>query len=1082
MAEKPVPENDPVVSKSLAPHYVLATVVLMLTLFWALWDEDFGQRPWKSFQHEWKTRYTAFLSSARSTSSTSQSDVEGNSEYQKLKQSYDSAVQETSPRVREINEKLHDLGARILAVQNVFTDRRAYVSALTYSIETETSASSRQRKQKDLAEYKQEVASVEYPDGSKKNYNYDQLEETYNKLKSERTQLSAELGEVLKPLNEQKEKLDAYLSEHMVELSPEQIRGLQNKTEAWDPKIMQINVAEANIVDRCESCHMGIREPVKLTAASMSVKGKKQDEFARAFASHPEPDLLKVHDPEKFGCSPCHQGNGRATTSVEKAHGTYEHWLWPLFPKGNAEAGCQTCHAADMVLVSNEVGWTLTEGKDLFRQRGCVGCHRYEGYDKEPEDLLLIAQQIKQLDQEMKENVKQAAYLMKQADAAATNEEANRLNDRALTLKVSNSKLELRLVQLDRTTKSLLQDMKKVGPNLKDVRAKLTRNWIPVWLKKPSDFRPTTKMPDFRLNDDQIKAISAYLWQSALTDSLPKHKPGSAAHGKELFETRGCLACHSIGEGDQLQGGTFAANLTRVGEKDNFDYLVRWVHNARERTRPYCFYEKKDIGPADYAKKGLPFVFDLEHSRCPNDGHELQVQNMTVMPSLRLSPQDAEDVATYLLSLKQKDPSAYPAAPFMDDVNLKAEGKKWIRHFGCAGCHEISGLEDEGRIGTELTVEGSKPIERLDFALLTETAQRGGHEPITDSNDLARLPEGPAKAPWYDHKGFFEHKLAEPDIWDQGKIKPELEKLRMPNLHLTKEQVQSLTTFLMGSQESSLPVSYQYRPLDYRRDIQDGWWIIKKYNCMGCHQLIPGQRTSLMSMARYQGADGQEQLPPKLLTEGARVDPQWLLQFLSNPAQSDRDTNRNGVRSYLQVRMPTFSFSESELGKLVRFFQALSRQPLPYVPEPIPPLNAKETEMARSLFSSPAAPCLKCHAIGDPAHDRIATAPNFLQAKGRLKADWVERWIIDPQAISPGTSMPSGLFKRQNGQWVFSGPTPASFHGYDKDHTKLLVDYIFGLTPEEQRRVSAGLGKKAAAAIGGSSSSGASGAGHAVQK
>ena len=118
---------------------------------------------------------------------------------------------------------------------------------------------------------------------------------------------------------------------------------------------------------------------------------------------------------------------------------------------------------------------------------------------------------------------------------------------------------------------------------------------------------------------------------------MPKRKPGNAAHGKELFETRGCLACHSIGEGDQMQGGTFAANLTRVGEKDNYDYLVRWVHNARERTRPYCPYEKKDIGPEDYAKKGLPYVFDLEHSKCPNDGHELQVQNMTVMPSLRLS-------------------------------------------------------------------------------------------------------------------------------------------------------------------------------------------------------------------------------------------------------------------------------------------------------------------------------------------------------------------------------------------------------------------------------------------------------------
>jgi cytochrome c1 len=897
------------------------------------------------------------------------------------------------------------------------------------------------------------------------------LEETYNELRNERTALSAELGELVKPVNEQKEKLDAYVFEHMVNLTTSQLTGLQDKTEAWDPKIVQINVPDANIVDRCESCHMGAREPVKLTAAAMSLKNKKPDEYARAFTSHPEPDLLKMHDPDKFGCSPCHQGNGRATTSIEKAHGNYEHWLWPLFPRGNMEAGCQNCHAADMVLVSNDVGWTLSEGKDLFRQRGCVGCHRYEGYDKEPEDLLSIAQQIKLIDQEKKDNIKQANYMMKQADAAQSNDEANRLNDRAVALKVTNSKLDLRIVQLDRTNKSLLQDMKKVGPNLKEIRLKLNKNWIPVWLKKPSAFRATTKMPDFRFNDEQIKSISAYLWQSALSDPLTKHKLGSAGHGKELLDTRGCLACHSIGEGDQVQGGTFAANLTRVGEKDNYDYLVRWVHNARERTRPYCPYEKKDIGPEDYKKKGQPYVFDLDHSKCPNDGHELQVQNMTVMPSLRLSEQDAEDIATYLMMLKKQEPSSYADASFMDDPKLKDEGKKWVRHFGCAGCHEISGLEDEGRIGTELTTEGSKPIERLDFALLTEPAQRGGHEPITDPDDLARLPEGPAKQPWYDDKGFFEHKLAEPNIWDQGKIKPEEEKLRMPNLHLTKEQVRALTTFLMGSQESALPITYQYKPLDYRRDIQEGWWIVRKYNCMGCHQLIPGQKTSLMTLARYQ--DAQEQLPPKLLTEGARVDPQWLLHFLANPSLSDTDTNRNGIRPYLQVRMPTFSFSENELGKLVRFFQALSRQPFPYIPEQPPALTAKETDMARSLFSSTAAPCLKCHATGDPAHDKTATAPNFLQAKGRLKPDWVERWIIDPQAISPGTSMPSGLFKRENNRWTFSGPTPASFNGYDKDHTKLLVEYIFQLTPEEQRRVSASMGRSRAALSSGSSSVGA---------
>jgi cytochrome c551/c552 len=1078
--EKPIPDNDPIVSKSLAPHYVISMIILMATLLWALWDEDFGQRPWKTFQHEWKDRYSTFLKTARSQSGDSQKVVESSADYQKLKQDFETASQNAGPRIKEINQKLAELRDQIQAVQNTFTDRRAYVNALTYSIETETSAPSKKSKQKDLQAYKKEGSAVEMPDGKKKPFkNYEELETAYNDLKNERTQLSAELGELIKPVNEKKELQDAYLTDHMVNLTPPQLFGLQNKTEAWTPKILQINVPEANIVDRCESCHMGTREPVKLTAASMTLKGKKTDEYARAFTSHPEPDLLKVHDPDKFGCSPCHQGNGRATTSVEKAHGTYEHWLWPLFARGNMESGCQTCHAADMVLVSDDVGWTLSDGKDLFRQRGCMGCHRYEGYDKEPEDLLSVAQQIKQIEQEKKDNFKQANDLMKQADKAASDEEgkrlANRLNDRAVSLKVTNSKLDLRVVQLDRLTKSLLQDVKKVGPNLKDIRLKLNRNWIPVWLKKPSDFRATTKMPNFRLNDAQITAISAFIWQSALTDQLPKHKPGNAAHGKELFETRGCLACHSIGEGDQMQGGTFAANLTRVGEKDNYDYLVRWVHNARERTRPFCPYEKKDIGPEDYKKKGLPFVFDLDHSRCPNDGHELQVQNMTVMPSLRLASQDSEDVASYLVSLKKQEPSSYADASFMNDPNLKAEGKKWVRHFGCAGCHEISGLEDEGRIGTELTIEGSKPIERLDFALLTDIAQRGGSEPITDPDDKARLPEGPAKQPWYDQKGFFEHKLAEPNIWDQGKDKPETEKLRMPNLHLTREQIRALTTFLLGSQENPLPPGYQYRPLDYRRDIQEGWWVVKKYNCMGCHQLIPGQNTSLMAMARYQ--DVQEQLPPKLLTEGARVDPEWMLRFLRNPSLTDKDNNRNGVRSYLQVRMPTFSFSENELGKLVRFFQALARQPFPYIPEEVPLLTTKETEMARSLFSSTAAPCLRCHATGDPAHDRFASAPNFLQARGRLKPDWMERWIVDPQAISPGTSMPSNLFKRENGHWVFSGPTPASFQGYDKDHTKLLVDYILQLTPEEQRRVGAAMGHARAAA--GSSSSGAKTSGNA---
>ena len=130
---------------------------------------------------------------------------------------------------------------------------------------------------------------------------------------------------------------------------------------------------------------------------------------------------------------------------------------------------------------------TINEGKDLFRQRGCMGCHRYEGYDKEPEELNSSASRSSNSKRRRKDNVKQSAYLMKQADAARVNDEANQLNDEAVGLRVANSQIDGRLQQIDFQSHSLMQDMKKVGPNLKDVRLKLNKNWIPVWLKKPTD-------------------------------------------------------------------------------------------------------------------------------------------------------------------------------------------------------------------------------------------------------------------------------------------------------------------------------------------------------------------------------------------------------------------------------------------------------------------------------------------------------------------------------------------------------------------------------------------------------------------
>jgi len=1052
-----VPEpqsDDPIQNSSLGGIILISSFLLLLTVAWSLYDEFYGLRPWRSYQGRFAKAYAQYVKKEIPKQRTAEKVIRESAEYQKLDQQAKAADEAAKPRLREIEKESNYIDRRLAALTDTFQTARGKVTALVYNMElAPAGSSSRKSRFATVEKAKQELYSVDLPtpDGriETKKLNYDQLEAEFNALKAREAQLVAEQGSVMRPAKELRDQRDAYFKEKMVGLTADQLASLLNGVENLDIDIRQINVNPSNptinnfgsggLVDRCQSCHLGTDSklvPLTMTLAKADL-GLANSHDA-PFTSHPDPELLKIHDTGKFGCSPCHGGNGRALDSVTRAHGRYEHWLWPLHYPENYQAGCQQCHVADMI---TEHAPVLNRGKQLFRNKGCIGCHKFQGFDDQGDQLLATRQAIRQLEQEKKDNELEIPRLNKAADNAPDNATAQKLYARATNLTVTISNIDARIEQFEQKTNSLFREDKKVGPSLKEVRVKLRKEWIPYWLGHTHEFRPTTKMPQFRLEPAQVQAIAAFIWQSGVTGpALQKQAPGRAARGKELLEARGCLGCHAVGEGPNTVGGDFAANLSRVGEKANYDYLVRWVHNPRERTRPYCPFEKRDLGPEDYAKHGLPYVFDLDHSRCPNDGHELQVQQPTVMPSLRLSWDDARDMASYLVTMKHNDAS-YPAADYLDDPKLMAKGEALVKNYGCAGCHEIAGLEEEARIGTELTTEGSKPIERLDFARLTEDAKRG---------ILADGKKSP-RSPWYDQKGFFEQKLANPAVYDKDKYKPNpLDRLRMPKPNVTADDIAALTTFLLGSVDVQLPPEYMYKPSDARHDIQEGWWIVTKYNCMGCHQIDVGQQPVLQGLPQYQG-ENKANLPPVLTSEGARVTPDWLKRFLSNPALSTTDTNRNGVRSYLQVRMPTFFFSDDEIRKLVLFFEAMSSQAEPYIPPKLEPLTNAERTMARELFSSPAAPCLKCHATGNPAHDKNASAPNFLLARDRLRSAWTERWIIDPARIAPGTAMPSGLFHREGNRWVFSGPLPPAVKSYTKDHANLLVRYMFELTPEEQR-------------------------------
>ncbi len=1016
--ERPVPERDPIVYSSLGTLLAVSSLLMMLSLVWAFYEETAGLRPWRQYQEEFTPLYRDALEQMRPLRAREVAEIKASPGYQQLEATLSEAEDQIASGQQELEEEEREIRAQLGVITNPFAGARSELQATIYALETTTGESAKEGLRRDVEELRARSYEFEIA-GETRTFTYMELEELFTNLKARQGEVQSRKAQLLRRPGELRAERDTYLRNRLTGLDETQIDGLIAATHASVVEIKQIHNAEMNLVDRCESCHLGNREPVQLTPDNMGQK--------RLFVSHPSPDLLTTHDPDVFGCSPCHNGNGVGTVSATRAHGQYKHWLWPLFAPENFEGGCIQCHRLDRQLEGAE---TFNRAKDLFQNRGCRGCHPYAGFDVEPAQMREARKRLSDLAAEKEAARVEVERLLEQGDNAASNAEAARFYEQATQKTLRIAEIDADATTVEVRVDELLMELKRPAPNLKEIRNKLRREWIPAWIKDPQAFRPKTKMPQFRLADEEVEAISAFVWQSGIREGIPSRAPGDAARGRQIFESRGCLGCHSVGEGEGAVGGDFAANLSRVGEKANYDFLARWVHNPRERTLPYDPVAQRDITREDYESRGLPFHFDLDNNRSPLGEHSLQVQNETVMPSLRLSWEESQDVASYLMTLKREDVE-YEPAPYMEDTQLFERGRFLVRHYGCAGCHEIATLEEEGKIGTDLTGEGSKPIERLDFALLTHHAKDEG---------------------WYNHKGFFEHKLKDPAVFDEGKIKNDLEKLRMPNFHFGDEEIDQLTTMLLGSVESWIPEQFHYAPGGQSRDIQAGWWVVRKYNCQACHQFTPKQETVLETLDQYQG-DQAEKLPPSLVGQGARTNPEWLKGFLKNPALSAAAVHRNGVRPYLDVRMPTFHLSDGEVGVLVRFFAALSKQPIPYLPRRLDPLSGNEIRLARELFTSNAAPCLRCHATGDPRTDADKTAPDFTLVGARLKPDWTERWIVHPEIIRPGTTMPSGLFRRDGDRWVFALANLPSFRDYTRDHAELVVRYMFEYTPEEQRRL-----------------------------
>src|SRR5207249_6751324 len=182
------------------------------------------------------------------------------------------------------------------------------------------------------------------------------------------------------------------------------------------------------------------------------------------------------------------------------------------------------------------------------------------------------------------------------------------------------------------------ENVRKPGPILTRIDAKLTPDWVKTWIRNPRAVKPATWMPriwynsnssapeDAVRNETEINAIVAYLFANSEKHELAVKNPphGDAKSGEQIVKAIGCQGCHVVGEGKRSEvpvRRTFGQPLENIGSKTTYEWVFNWVRDP------------KHFSPDTY------------------------------MPNLRLTDQQADDVATYLMTMKQAGGDGPKASP-----------------------------------------------------------------------------------------------------------------------------------------------------------------------------------------------------------------------------------------------------------------------------------------------------------------------------------------------------------------------------------------------------------------------------------
>ena len=561
------------------------------------------------------------------------------------------------------------------------------------------------------------------------------------------------------------------------------------------------------------------------------------------YTSHPRLDLyvgsMSPHKKNDMGCTICHDGQGSATDfkwashtpdNAKEAHewsqnyGWFDnhHWIFPMTPDRFIESNCLKCHHEVAELEPSErfpepPAPKLVKGYHLIRQYGCFGCHDVNGYDGPTKrigpDMRLepnyheVAAAVLRDNGLTDDERESATTLVHSPEANSIRHELYQAIRRDADLaEAGNADGQPRLSAASHKLADLLKDvetpgrLRKAGPSLRYIASKVQYPWLYSWIRKPSDFRPSTRMPQFfglhehlekhikafpdgqgnpagltdleytrRFERIEILALARFLLNNSskfdyLSPPAEVTTQPSPERGKWLFESRGCLACHSHREFPGI-ASTQGPNLSEVSAKFDSESGRRWLYSwikQPHRYHPRTVMPDLYLNPiVETDPTGEPTgvvtdpVADLVGylMSVPSDWkpHDVPAETLTTDEKLALKDLAAEWLAASF-PRKRAERYANEGIPAAQAANIKGDervlvdlndenrvakqldyvARRSISRYGCFGCHDIPGQEAAKPIGTALTEWGRKEPSKLAFENIAKFLSTHGVDDVTE--------------------------------------------------------------------------------------------------------------------------------------------------------------------------------------------------------------------------------------------------------------------------------------------------------------------------------------------------------------